>query len=221
MPVLRDRLGAETWNALLGDSSQTSIDAGVTLTGEKHRDMVVLLLEGRLRAYLPMRNGRQVTARYLRSGQAVGLPAAVLSWGDWHAEAVVPSTVAVVPIERLQQLIGSDARALRTYAEELAYLAVDSVRMVAGASSESMMVRVAAHLLEIAAPTPDGRLVARITHQRLADSIGTAREVVTRVLQRLRSAGVVRTGAGSIEILDADRLMTAVREQEEQPEPQA
>lgn len=41
------------------------------------------------------------------------------------------------------------------------------------------------------------------THQQLADDLGTAREVVTRLLKKLESEGVVETGRGKIRVLKA------------------
>jgi CRP/FNR family transcriptional regulator len=40
-----------------------------------------------------------------------------------------------------------------------------------------------------------------ITHQQLADELGTAREVVTRLLKQLEIAGKIRTLRGKIEII--------------------
>lgn len=44
------------------------------------------------------------------------------------------------------------------------------------------------------------------THQALADRLGTAREIVTRLLQRFERAGHVRLGRERIDILDAAAL---------------
>jgi CRP/FNR family transcriptional regulator len=50
-----------------------------------------------------------------------------------------------------------------------------------------------------------GRVV-ELTHQQLADEVGSVREIVTRVLRSLAESGLVRLGRGSIEILDAAGL---------------
>lgn len=44
------------------------------------------------------------------------------------------------------------------------------------------------------------------THQRLADEIGTVREIVTRLLKRFEAEGWLRLGRGRIELLDAPAL---------------
>jgi len=46
----------------------------------------------------------------------------------------------------------------------------------------------------------------RITHARLADELGTAREIVTRLLKRYEAAGWVQLGRERIELIDAPAL---------------
>ena len=50
-----------------------------------------------------------------------------------------------------------------------------------------------------------GRVVA-ITHQQLADEVGSVREIVTRVLRSFADHGLVRLSRGSVEVLDAGGL---------------
>lgn len=48
----------------------------------------------------------------------------------------------------------------------------------------------------------------RLTHQALADELGTAREIVTRLLKRFEQAGWVALGRERIELRDAAALRT-------------
>ena len=48
--------------------------------------------------------------------------------------------------------------------------------------------------------------VIRATHQQLADELGTAREMVSRLLKRFEEQGTLRLGREQIGILDAARL---------------
>jgi PAS domain S-box-containing protein len=45
-----------------------------------------------------------------------------------------------------------------------------------------------------------------MTQQRLADCVGTVREVVARTLREFRAEGLVATAGGRLEVLDAARL---------------
>jgi len=53
---------------------------------------------------------------------------------------------------------------------------------------------------------PDGHAVAHISQQRLADAVGTAREVVTRELRTLRALGVIDTRPERVIVVDEERL---------------
>jgi hypothetical protein len=53
---------------------------------------------------------------------------------------------------------------------------------------------------------PDGRLVAHISRQRLADAVGTVREVISRELKVLRTSQVIDTAGRSVTVLDEGRL---------------
>jgi CRP/FNR family transcriptional regulator len=49
-------------------------------------------------------------------------------------------------------------------------------------------------------------VIAPVTQQQLADGIGSAREVVARVLHSLREEKLVATKVGSIVLLDPERM---------------
>ena len=46
----------------------------------------------------------------------------------------------------------------------------------------------------------------KITHEKIANHMGTAREVVTRMLRYFQNEGLVQLSRGTIEILDAHKL---------------
>ncbi len=66
-----------------------------------------------------------------------------------------------------------------------------------------MRERVIRHLLDIASEQQrDPTLVARLSQQELADAAGSVREVVARVLGKLRDEGLLRTHDGELELLE-------------------
>lgn len=48
--------------------------------------------------------------------------------------------------------------------------------------------------------------VLKITHEKIAAHMGTAREVVTRMLRYFQSEGMVKLTRGTIEITDEEKL---------------
>jgi CRP/FNR family transcriptional regulator len=46
----------------------------------------------------------------------------------------------------------------------------------------------------------------RITHQEIAAELGSSREVISRLLEDFVSEGSIRSGRGTVEVLDFDLL---------------
>jgi len=53
--------------------------------------------------------------------------------------------------------------------------------------------------------------VLAMTHQALADELGTAREVVSRILEGFETRGAVRLRRGRVEVIDRSRLSRSTR----------
>ena len=64
--------------------------------------------------------------------------------------------------------------------------------------------RLAAFLLEES--TLEETPVLKITHEAIANHLGTAREVVTRMLRYFQSEGMVKLTRGTVEITDGEKL---------------
>lgn len=69
---------------------------------------------------------------------------------------------------------------------------------------KSMDKRIAAFLLE--EMTIEGAAVLKITHEMIANHLGTHREVVTRMLQYFRNEGMVNLTRGTVEIINENKL---------------
>ena len=52
----------------------------------------------------------------------------------------------------------------------------------------------------------EGTAVLRVTHEIIASHMGTAREVVTRMLKYFQTEGMVKLTRGAVEILSAQKL---------------
>ena len=64
--------------------------------------------------------------------------------------------------------------------------------------------RLAAFLLEEC--SLEDSQVLKITHEKIANHMGTAREVVTRMLRYFQSEGMVKLTRGTIEVVDEKAL---------------
>ncbi len=107
-------------------------------------------------------------------------------------------------------LIESDAGVAAAFVTELGRGLDDIYATLAASAFGSMRERIAGHLVNLAAQDETGLMYAAVTQQQLADSVGTVREVVARVLRELRREGVIGTETGRVQIRDAARLATIV-----------
>ncbi len=175
---------------------------------EGERGRVGLVLDGLFRVFLQTRGGRQVTTRYARTGDTMGLSSALA--GPLRAARPGPHR-RLGPGRRARRPAGpralEDAALAWAVAEENARRVYDVVEELAGNTFGSVRQRVARHLLDLTAATPaEGELLAPVSQQELANAVGTVREVVSRVLQDLRAAGIVRQAPAGVVVLDAAKL---------------
>jgi CRP/FNR family transcriptional regulator len=71
---------------------------------------------------------------------------------------------------------------------------------------KSLDKRLAAFLLDEAAL--EGNNSLKITHEIIGNHLGSAREVVTRMLRYFQSEGMVKLSRGTVEITDPQKLRT-------------
>jgi CRP/FNR family transcriptional regulator len=190
---------------LVADSEVIDIAAGELIYDAGKPAPVVAILSGGARGFVWVAGGRQLTFRYAGPGDLIGLGPRLGGLDSSNAEAITDTRAAIVPLSRVRQLVLGDPAVAWILVEQIATWASDLVGNVAVGSRVPMTARVARHLLEVAQPTAGG-VAAHVTHQRLADAVGTAREVVTRTLGAMRSAGVVQTRPGLVVIVDPQRL---------------
>jgi Crp-like helix-turn-helix domain len=89
----------------------------------------------------------------------------------------------------------------------------DDLRLIAVRTLGTVSERLAFDLLDRACQSQlvYGRLEVRATHDELAYSIGSSREVVGRNLKGLRTAGIIETAPGRTRIHDPERPAAVVR----------
>jgi CRP/FNR family transcriptional regulator len=168
----------------------------------------MLVVEGLLRVYMTSPEGRQVTIRYARDAEVLGIAVLVGGPVNVAVQTLAPSSLFRINARTLTRAARRDARVAWAVAEELNRRLYDTLQQTAINAFGSVRQRVAAHLLDLASAQqrPDGRLAAQVSQQELADAVGSVREVVARVLRELRLARLVMTAPDSVVIVDAAGL---------------
>jgi CRP/FNR family transcriptional regulator len=201
-------LPAELAGKLRAEGERADYPAGTTVYRAGDDPRAAVVVRGLLRVFLSSSGGRQVTVRYARPGDVLGIAVLVGGPGNFGVQAVESSSVFRISAGTLTAAARHDARVSWAIAEELNRRLFEVLEQTAVNTFGSVRQRVAAHLLDLASDRqrPGGRLVARVSQQELADATGSVREVVARALRDLRVAGIVATAADSVVILDPARL---------------
>jgi CRP/FNR family transcriptional regulator, cyclic AMP receptor protein len=209
----RTRIGDRLWEELVSGLPVVHTPAGGLIARTGCRPGVTAILSGLVRVFTWAPGERQVPIRYARPGDLVGLAAFLASTEMLSAEAVIDTVQAPLMLDRLRAMTDRHPDFGWKIAEQVATWGMTSVLSLVGAGFEHVRARVARHLLDLAIPAPDSRMVAHVTHRSLADAVGTVREVVTRVLGEYREQGIIETRAGRVIVLEPDRLARAIDEE--------
>ena len=194
--------------ALVEAGERTDYPAGSTIYRPGSHPRALLVVGGLLRVYMSAPEGRQVTVRYARPCDVLGIAVLVGGPADVGVQALAESSLFRIDSRVLTAAAHRDARVAWALAEELNRRLYETLHQTAINAFGSVRQRVAAHLLDLASAQqrPGGRLVARVSQQELADAVGSVRELVARVLLDFRLERLVVTAPDSIHILDPVRL---------------
>lgn len=190
-------------------AKRLSVGAGFTIRQEgdttAHLDLV---LKGLVRVRVAAPDGRTLTARYCRPGALLGV--ATLYTGDnprvFATQALVDSELLCLLPEVVRQSAGREVEVTTALLTEASQRVLSFVSELSSNAFAPVPQRVARHLLDLAHEREGDVFVATASQQDLADAVGTAREVVVRILRELRRDGVVETRRQRILILDPERL---------------
>ncbi|SRR6266498_2537597 len=202
------RLPRDVVAELVAGGQRTDYPAGSTIYREGAAPREVLVVQGLLRVFMTSPDGRQVTVRYAREADVLGIAVMVGGPVNVSVQTITDSSLFSIDGRRLTEVARRDARVAWALAEELNRRLFDTLQQTAINTFGSVKQRVAAHLLDLASAQqrPQDRLVARVSQQELADAVGSVREVVARALRDFRLAGLVATGPDSVLIVDPTRL---------------
>ncbi|MBI3750521.1 MAG: helix-turn-helix domain-containing protein [Chloroflexi bacterium] len=209
-------LPATTAEALLATASVLEVRAGQQIFGgDDEWTHVGILIEGSARTYLTAADGRQLTVRYGRPGSLTSRRAAIADgFAPLRIKAVTACRVLELEYRDLLGLAASVPAVGLALVDELSARLMDVYLTVADTAFGSMRQRVARHLLALADANAasNGRPVANVSQQQLADGIGSSREAVARMLSVLREEGLIHTAPREIELLEPRRLRSFLGE---------
>ena len=168
---------------------------------------LLLIEEGQLRAYILSEEGREVTIYRLLSGDFCLFSASCMMSGmrlDITIEAEKDGVLWMIPADVYKAVMEESAAAANFTNEVMASRFSQVMWLVEQVLWKSFDRRLAAFLAEESVLEKSVEL--KITHEKIALHLGTAREVVTRMLKYFQSEGMVRLSRGTVEITDLEAL---------------
>ena len=168
---------------------------------------LVVMKSGQLRAYILSEDGREITI-----GRLFDYDVSLLS-----ASCVMPDMQfnVMIDAEKDSEFWSIPACLFKNLVDESLAVSNYARNLLSGNFSELMWLmeqimwksfdkRLAAFLL--AEQQLEGTACLTITHEKIAGHLGTAREVVTRMLRYFQSEGMVKLSRGTVEIIDEKKL---------------
>ena len=203
-----DKLTAQQQERITTASEFRKVKAGTVLHNGGLDCLGVLLIRtGQLRAYMLSEEGREITIHRLFEMDICLFSASCVMPNiqfDIVIEAEKDSELWIIPACLYKDLM-EESLAVSNYANDLISNHFSELMwLVEQIMWKSFDKRLAKFLLEECAL--EGTNSLKITHEKIANHMGTAREVVTRMLRYFQSEGMVKLTRGTVILTDTKKL---------------
>lgn len=191
-------LTAEERTILAGHGTIVSIPAGKRIFEPgRSPEHFLLLLDGSVRVQQLSESGREIVMYRVSAGESCMLTTAcLLGHHDYSAEAIAETDLKAVALPRttFDELMSRSATFRRFVFAAFTARITNLFHLVEEIAFARMDIRLAHKLVELA----HGEASVAVTQQQLAAELGTAREVVGRVLGELQRRGWITSSRGNI-----------------------
>jgi CRP/FNR family transcriptional regulator len=203
-----DKLTARQEEMILSNIFPVKYEKGHTIHRGGNDCLGILLVKsGRLRTYVLSEEGKEATLFRLGRGEICVLSVACILDSitfDVYIDAELSSEVFVLAKNEFERLCKENV-----YVENFSYKVITSHFSDVMWAMEQMLFmrfekRLAIFLIDQS--SLDGTQYIKMTHESIANHLGSAREVVSRMLKYFESLGIVELSRGDIKIVDKNKL---------------
>ncbi len=208
-----DQLTEAQQRTLLESASRRSVKKGTVLhNGGADCTGLLLVCSGQLRAYILSEEGREITLYRLFEMDICLFSASCMLHSiqfDITVEAERDTEFWLIPTEVYKRIMEQSAP-LANYTNEIMASRFSEVMwLMEQIMWKSFDQRLAAFLLEEAELEGSNQL--KLTHEIIGNHLGSAREVVTRMLRYFQSEGMVKLSRGTVELVNGEQLKRLAR----------
>lgn len=173
---------------------------------------IILVKKGSLRVHIISEDGREVTLYRIKEGEMCTLSSSCVLDAitfEVHIEAEENTEIINVPSNIFKRIMEENIYVKAFMYEGIAARFSDVMWIMQQILFAGIDNRIAVFLIKESEEI--GKDKIKITHEQLAKYIGSAREVVSRMLKYFEQEGFVSLGRGSIEIVDKNELVKIAR----------
>lgn len=203
-----DQLRPEQQDKILNSLIFKSVTKGTVLhNGSMDCTGLLLIKSGPLRAYILSDEGREITIYRLFDRDLCLFSASCMLRSiqfEITIEAEKDSELWIIPPDVYQGIMAESAPVANYTNELMASRFSEVMWLMEQVMWKSLDKRLAAFLLDEA--SIEGTNSLKITHEVIANHLGSHREVITRMLRYFQSEGMVKLSRGMVTILDEDKL---------------
>ena len=197
---------------ILGSVMSRTVKKGTVIhNGSEECTGLLLIKSGQLRAYILSEEGREITIYRLFDRDMCLFSASCMLRSiqfEVVIEAEKDTEFWIIPSEVYKGIMEESAPAANYTNELMAARFSDVMWLIEQIMWKSLDKRVADFLLEEASIEESREL--KITHEAIANHLGTHREVITRMLRYFQSEGMVQLSRGLVRITDEEKLRFAL-----------
>jgi len=169
---------------------------------DEYVKVIPLVIEGRVKVMRNDESGKELLLYYINPGESCALSiTAGLNNRKSAAYAITSdkTKLLAIPVEKLDNLI-KNYPYLNKFILELFYNRYNElIEFIDAISFKNVDTRLLGYLKK--SSIPENENFIHVTHKQIAEELGTAREVVSRLLKQLEKDGKVKNHRGKIEII--------------------
>jgi CRP/FNR family transcriptional regulator len=202
-------------DALIGKGTLRRFESGATISDPENRpEKTFLCASGTLKVTKLLASGREILITILQT-DSLWSDRAVLNgyWREIFIEALEPSDVYAIDNAVFEAYLRARPERITSFMQRISEQVSDALTLLDDFRGRDVASRLARVLVKFSkqygVQTDTGvRIDLPVTHQDLANMIGTARETVSRNMARFRQKGYVRDASTgqTLELLDLSSL---------------
>ncbi len=173
---------------------------------------LLVVTAGQLRVFLISPTGKEITLYRVFGGEICLFSASCIIRGanfDVYVQTERETTALVIPTSVYQELMDQSTCVANFTNMLMASRLTNVIQLMEDVLFSSFDSRLAAFLLEQSAIERSATL--RMTHEQIARNLGTAREVVSRMLGYFQTEGLIVMSRGCITITNGPKLRALVQ----------